>query len=80
MDIAAFKISHSVGGDIDTTALRAKKGARNVPSGRWRKCRRRQNANTHICGARITSTRTAVGQFKGQFNGAMEECLGKGRK
>ena len=25
MDIAAFKNSHSVGGDIDTTALRAKK-------------------------------------------------------
>ena len=25
MDIAAFKISHSVGSDIDTTALRAKK-------------------------------------------------------
>ena len=25
MDIAAFKISHSVGFDIDTTALRAKK-------------------------------------------------------
>ena len=25
MDIAAFKISHSVGGDIDTTALQAKK-------------------------------------------------------
>ena len=25
MDIAAFKISHSAGGNIDTTALRAKK-------------------------------------------------------
>ena len=25
MDIAAFKISHSVGSDIDTTALRDKK-------------------------------------------------------
>ena len=37
MDIAAFKISHSVGKDKDTTALRAKSGARNVPSGRWRK-------------------------------------------
>ena len=24
-------------------------------------------------GAKITSTRTAVGQFKGQFNGAMDE-------
>ena len=25
------------------------------------------------CDAKITSTRTAVGQFKGQFNGAMED-------
>ena len=28
-------------------------------------------ALTH-CGVKIMSTRTAVGQFKGQFNGAME--------
>ena len=28
-----------------------------------------QNANTHILRAKITSTRTAVGQFKGQFQG-----------
>ena len=48
--------------------------ARNVPSGRWRKCRRRFKMQTlTYCGAKITSTRTAVGQFKGQFNGAMEE-------
>jgi hypothetical protein len=33
MDIAAFKVGHSV--DIDATALQAKSGARNVPSGRW---------------------------------------------
>ena len=26
-------------------------------------------------GAKITSTRTAVGQFKGQFNGAMERYM-----
>ena len=32
------------------------------------------------CGAKITSTRTAVGQFKGQFNGAMDESSGKGSK
>ena len=31
-------------------------------------------------GAKITSTRTAVGQFKGQFNGAMDESSGKGSK
>ena len=29
------------------------------------------------CDAKITSTRTAVGQFKGQFNGAMEEMRQK---
>ena len=29
------------------------------------------------CNAKITSTRTAVGQFKGQFNGAMEDMSGK---
>ena len=32
------------------------------------------------CGPKITSTRTAVGQFKGQFNGAMDESSGKGSK
>ena len=32
------------------------------------------------CGAKITSTRTAVGQFKGKFNGAMDESSGKGSK
>ena len=35
MDIAAFKVSHSAGVDIDATALQAKSGARNVPWGRW---------------------------------------------
>ena len=30
------------------------------------------------CNAKIMSTRTAVGQFKGQFNGAMDESSGKG--
>ena len=29
------------------------------------------------CDAKITSTRTAVGQFKGQFKGAMETCQGR---
>ena len=33
-----------------------------------------------FCNAKITSTRTAVGQFKGQFNGAMEEMSGQGQK
>ena len=36
-------------------------------------------ALTH-CGVKIMSTRTAVGQFKGQFNGAMDESSGKGSK
>ena len=27
------------------------------------------------CGAKITSTRTAVSQFKGKFNGAMERYM-----
>ena len=49
------------------------------PLGRWRKRlgRFKMQALTY-CGAKITSTRTAVGQFKGQFNGAMDESSGKG--
>ena len=73
MDIAAFKVSHGVGPDCDTTALQAKGGARNIPSGRWRTCQGRFKMQTlTYCNAKITSTRTAVGQFKGQFIGAME--------
>ena len=33
-----------------------------------------------LCNAKITSTRTAVSQFKGRFNGAMDESSGKGSK
>ena len=41
--------------------------------GRWRTCQGRFKMQTlTYCNAKITSTRTAVGQFKGQFNGAME--------
>ena len=32
------------------------------------------------CDAKVTSTRTAAGQFKGQFKGAMDESSGKGSK
>ena len=32
------------------------------------------------CDAEVASTRTAVGQFKGQFKGAMDESSGKGSK
>ena len=50
-----------------------KSQARNVPSGRWRTCQGRFKRQTLTsCDVKITSTRTAVGQFKGQFNGAME--------
>ena len=42
--------------------------------GRWMECLRRFNMQTlTICGTKIMSTRTAAGQFKGQFKGAMEE-------
>jgi hypothetical protein len=33
-----------------------------------------------FCGTKIMSTRTAAGQFKGQFKGALEELSGKVRK
>ena len=58
-----------------------KSGARNVPSGRWRKClgRFKMQALTH-CEVIVMSTRTTVGQFKGQFKGAMEESSGQGQK
>ena len=78
MDIAAFKVSYSVFSDIDTTTLQAKSRARNVPSGRWRTCQGRFKMQTlTLCDAKVTSTRTAAGQFKGQFSGAMEETSGK---
>ena len=45
------------------------------------KCLGRFNVQTLTnCGAKITSTRTAVSQFKGQFNGAMDESSGRGSK
>ena len=33
-----------------------------------------------FCNTKVTSTRTAVSQFKGQFNGAMEEMSRQGKK
>ena len=55
-----------------------KSGARNVPSGRWRTCQGRFKMQTlTYCSAKITSTRTAVGQFKGQFNGRWKKRLGR---
>ena len=39
-----------------------------------------QNAALTCCDAEIKSTRTTAGQFKGQFNGAMDESSGKMRR
>jgi hypothetical protein len=40
------------------------------------KCLRRFNMQTlTFCGTKIMSTRTAAGQFKGQFKGAMERYM-----
>ena len=33
-----------------------------------------------LCDAKVTSTRTAAGQFKGQFKGAMEDMSRQGKK
>jgi len=96
MDIAAFKVSHSVGIDEDATALPAARarsssihrgnggnvtegskcelpphntahtqGTRSNSAGPWRNCHRRFKMQTlTLCDAKITSTRTAAGQFK----------------
>jgi hypothetical protein len=49
-----------------------------ISAGPWRKCRRRFNIQTlTFCGTKIMSTRTAAGQFKGQFKGAMDKRSGK---
>ena len=48
MDIAAFKVSHCVGSDIDATALPAAR-ARSVSIGAMEELSQKvQNANTHI--------------------------------
>ena len=47
MDIAPFKVGHSV--DQDATALQAKKRARvNVPSGRWMKVQGKGRRQAHV--------------------------------
>ena len=59
MDIAAFKVSHSSGTDIDATALRVVRARGQAPYGRWRKFlgRFRMQALTR-CDAEVVSTRT----------------------
>jgi hypothetical protein len=71
MNIAAFKVSHSVVNDIDATALRAPRArSSSIHRGNgghvWEgsKCK-----HLHP----VMSTRTATGQFKGQFKGAVDE-------
>ena len=50
-----------------------------ISVGRWMKCLGRFKMQTlTYCGAKITSTRTAVGQFKGQFNGRWNVTHGWG--
>ena len=82
MDVAAFKVSHSIDTDIDATTLRRQKrraraqqpvSARVSSRGRWRKHlgRFKMQALTG-CNANVMSTRTTVGQFKCQFKGAMD--------
>ena len=53
-----------------------------ISVGRWRTCQGRFKKQTlTYCNAKITSMRTAVSQFKGQFNnGAMEEMSRQGQK
>ena len=49
-----------------------------IPVGRWKKRLGRFKMQTlTLCDAKVTSTRTAAGQFKGQFKGAMDEMSGK---
>jgi len=47
--------------------------------GRWMKSHRRFKMQALTCwdDAKVTSTHTAVGQFKGQFKGAMDEMTQK---
>ena len=110
MDIAAFKVSHSIECDIDATALRAVRARSssigalwmkvqgmfktqastpepcahtrhrvNHSTGQWRKCLGRFKMQTlTYCDATFMSTRTAAGQFKGQFKGAGTLRMGDG--
>ena len=73
MDIAVFKVSHSVL-HKDATALRARR-ARPSSIGAMRKLLpkvRTLQALTH-CNAKIMSTHATEGQFKGQFKGVTEK-------
>ena len=72
MDIAAFKVSHSL--DIDAAALRDAR-ARSKSIGAMDEEGSKMRTLTY-CDAKITSMRTAAGQFKG----AMDEMSQKVQK
>ena len=66
MDIAAFKVSYSIGCDIDTTALRAARARSGyIHRGNGGNVRQGSKCKNSPTGTQITSTCTAVGQFKG---------------
>lgn len=80
MDIAVFKVSHSVL-HKDATALRARR-TRPSSIGAMRELLpkvRTLQALTH-CNAKIMSTRATEGQFKGQFKGGDGEIVAEGSK
>ena len=67
--------------DEESPASLPTMSSRYVPAGRWRKCLERVKMQALTdCNANVMSTRTTVGQFKGQFKGAMDESSGKGSK
>jgi len=64
--------------DGDTPALcKPESGARNVPLGNGGNVYKFKIQALTSCDAKITSTRTAAGQFKGQFKGAIDENSGE---
>jgi hypothetical protein len=80
MDIAAFKVSHSVGTDKDATALQAARAkSSSIHRGQWMKCHRRfKNQALTSCDAKVMSTCTTASQFKCQFKGASSKRQGQG--
>ena len=70
MDIAAFKVSHSVGIDMDATALPAAR-ARSVSIGAEEGMFKMQSPTPLYC-AHTTHTINSVGQWR--------KCIGKGRR
>ena len=71
MDITAFKVRHSADTNADATTLRTTRGK---SSSIWKKVQEKfkMQALTPTCDAKFMSTRTAAGQFRGQFKGATE--------